>query len=130
MSWHEQAACRGRQDIDWFPSTEATNTKWYRDNLAAARDVCASCPVRDACLAEALEQGCLQYGIWAGTTARQRLAIPHKRRVVAECGTDSGYFSHRRRNEDPCTQCRLAHNEANRGRDRRQHDRKATDVVA
>jgi hypothetical protein len=31
---------------------------------------------------------------------------------VAKCGTDSGYFKHRRLGEKPCDPCRLAHNAA------------------
>jgi hypothetical protein len=39
------------------------------------------------------------------------------RRFVAVCGTDSGYYKHRRRLKEPaCDPCRIAHAEAERDR--------------
>lgn len=39
--------------------------------IAACKRVCAGCPVRDECLAHALEAG-EQYGIWGGLTTKER----------------------------------------------------------
>ena len=41
--------------------------------LAAAKVICAPCPIRDACLAKAVANK--EDGIWAGTTATQRRAL-------------------------------------------------------
>lgn len=68
MSWREHAACAGRTDIEWVPTSLSMPLR--SGNLRAAREVCASCPVRGLCLDEALRDGLV--GIWGGTTYRQR----------------------------------------------------------
>lgn len=40
-----------------------------------AKRVCQSCPVREACLAEALSVGQALAGIWGGTSPRDRAKI-------------------------------------------------------
>lgn len=45
-------------------------------------------------------------------------AEPAPEEVVAPCGTEGGYLRHRRRGEDRCTPCRLAHNAATAERKR------------
>lgn len=42
-----------------------------------------------------------------------------QKRRAAVCGTDSGYFRHRRLGERPCVSCTQAHAEADRARFRR-----------
>jgi WhiB family redox-sensing transcriptional regulator len=54
--WREQAACAQRPDLDWF------DLDCY---LLPALQVCARCPVADACLAYAIRHGC-QDGLWGG----------------------------------------------------------------
>ncbi|MGH8328620.1 MAG: WhiB family transcriptional regulator [Steroidobacteraceae bacterium] len=44
------------------------------DSTAAAKRVCAGCPVRAECLEYALQRG-ERYGVWGGTSERQRRAI-------------------------------------------------------
>lgn len=45
---------------------------------------------------------------------------PRKRASVARCGTDAGYYRHRRHGEDACAACRAAHSKATQSyRDRR-----------
>lgn len=67
-SWQRDALCRERDlPVDFFfPSTSA---------IAAARAVCALCPVREKCLQYALDAGPELCGIWAGTTERQRARL-------------------------------------------------------
>lgn len=43
-----------------------------------ARAVCAACPVAASCLDYALEHG-EQFGVWGGTTYRQRMRLPGRR---------------------------------------------------
>lgn len=114
MSWREEAACKGRDDIDWFPTQDrpgGTTTSW-RENLRRAREVCASCDVRSDCLADALAHWGTG-GIWAGTTELERTRLPMKRPVrphVARCGTDAGYYRHLRQTfTEPCGACKEAH---------------------
>ena len=55
---------------------------------AAAKAVCAECPVREACLEYALAAG-EHWGIWGGTSAQERRRIRTKRReagVERPCG--------------------------------------------
>ena len=50
---------------------------WYPDKGGPTRDakkVCAGCPIREQCLAYALEHR-ERYGIWGGTTERERRAM-------------------------------------------------------
>jgi WhiB family redox-sensing transcriptional regulator len=43
-----------------------------------AKMVCAACPVRTECLAEALDNN-IEWGVWGGLTERERRAILRKR---------------------------------------------------
>lgn len=43
-----------------------------------AKVVCAACPVRAECLAEALDNG-IEWGVWGGMTERERRAVLRKR---------------------------------------------------
>lgn len=84
MGWHDGAACAVADGIDWFPRTCAPTrmSQAERQNLADARRLCGSCPVRDACLADALAAGAEQPGIRAGLTERQRLDLRARRRAM------------------------------------------------
>lgn len=73
--WHNHASClrhRYLQANAWTPNGGGA----YRSPEArAAKDVCwYECPVRDYCLAEALENG-EQRGIWGGRDPADRAAI-------------------------------------------------------
>ena len=59
--WTLRAKCRGTEDA-LFP--EASEQK-------RARAVCAGCPVRPDCLAEALDNR-IEWGVWGGMTERER----------------------------------------------------------
>ena len=61
--WRQQAGCRGT-DLDmFFPERGAS--------ADPARQVCASCPVRQPCLEYALSNR-ITSGIWGGLTERER----------------------------------------------------------
>ncbi|RAJ61724.1 transcription factor WhiB [Streptomyces sp. Amel2xB2] len=47
-------------------------------DIELAKDICASCPVRAACLERALENN-EQFGVFGGLTANQRRALRRKR---------------------------------------------------
>lgn len=66
--WQEAAACRGREDVDFFPTPDDDA------GIARARAVCAGCPVVDDCLAFAIETNQSE-GIWGGMTAAERVPL-------------------------------------------------------
>lgn len=73
--WHDRAACRNTPDVDFFPGPHT--------DISPARAVCASCPVRDACLDYALSHpmaaGQPLQGIWAGTSMKDRRKLRRAR---------------------------------------------------
>lgn len=66
--WISLAKCRGMGDA-LFP--EPADQK-------RVRLLCGDCPVRTQCLTEALENR-IEYGIWGGTTERERRALLRQR---------------------------------------------------
>jgi hypothetical protein len=74
VSWHAAAVCRDHHEIAWVPPFPGRGASiQHRANLTAAAAVCALCPVRGACLDEAVLEH--HVGIWAGTTESQRRRI-------------------------------------------------------
>ena len=78
--WREVAACRGMADDTFFPDPGDTAA------VNHAKTVCAGCPVRRACLAEALaEEGgrtkAYRFGVRGGKTHGQRYAMYAARRA-------------------------------------------------
>jgi WhiB family redox-sensing transcriptional regulator len=61
--------CRSDPDL-WFAESPAA--------LEQAKTLCASCPVRDACLAGALTRG-EPWGVWGGEIFERGVVIPRKR---------------------------------------------------
>lgn len=108
MSWRDEAACRGRTDLDWFATQETPGAPSlsYKANRDACLAICAECAVRGDCLADALTEG-EPYGIRGGYTSRQRqrMARPPVLQPIRH-GTQAGYQAHRRRGEDPCAACK------------------------
>ncbi len=74
-AWMDDAACREFDPEMFFPE---------KGEAAAAADavqVCGGCPVQDQCLQFALTlPGTQDYGVWGGTTARQRDRIRQQMR--------------------------------------------------
>ncbi len=66
------AACTGMDGELWFTT--------YAPSRAFARDVCASCPVRERCLQFALEER-IAFGIWGGLDERERVRLIEERRA-------------------------------------------------
>ena len=63
--------CRGTDDPDlWFAESPAL--------LEQAKVLCGECPVRDACLAGALDRG-EPWGVWGGEIFERGAVIPRKR---------------------------------------------------
>jgi WhiB family redox-sensing transcriptional regulator len=69
MNWAEGAACAERHPDELFIRGAAQNR---------AKRICHPCPVRDECLAEALDNR-VKLGVWGGMTERERRALLRRR---------------------------------------------------
>lgn len=69
LVWQNRAACSG-EDPDLFFPMRASH-KEDAERLAAAKSICAICPVREECLEYALAMN-MQFGIWGGVSEKQR----------------------------------------------------------
>lgn len=72
VDWRTRAACRGLGDV-MFPDTNA-------NEIAAAKAVCDSCPVRLACLTDCIRHeggrsSLSRWGVYGGLTPRQRVRL-------------------------------------------------------
>ena len=63
--WTPKAACRAGSPDELFVRGAEQNK---------AKQVCAGCPVRTECLAEALDNQ-VEWGVWGGMTERERRAV-------------------------------------------------------
>ena len=63
--WASAAACRSTQPDQLFVRGAEQNK---------AKQLCAGCPVRTECLAEALDNQ-IEWGVWGGMTERERRAL-------------------------------------------------------
>ena len=76
--WRHQAACAGLDPEYWFPVDAPGRTPAHRRAIT----ICKSCPVQAECLNWALDNHEF-YGIWGGTTARQRTDMRRDRKAMA-----------------------------------------------
>ncbi|WP_281416869.1 WhiB family transcriptional regulator, partial [Actinocrinis puniceicyclus] len=82
--WQERGACRGANPALFFaPDNENNQQRRFRET--AAKAVCAHCPVRTVCRAYAEQTGEL-YGIWGGTTERERMQSNGRHHSTAAAG--------------------------------------------
>lgn len=111
-------ACKGRLDLEWVPDREADTVP------AQLRELCLSCPLREACLAVAIATD--SEGYWAGTTTNDRrqasrpgraVLVQVDRTVEAQLAADaavalhgpgSGSLQWYRRGGCRCSECRRA----------------------
>jgi WhiB family transcriptional regulator, redox-sensing transcriptional regulator len=70
-NWRNDAACLGVDPDLFFPIGTAGPAL---DQIDEAKRICRACPVRERCLAWALERGAAT-GIWGGTTDDERRAL-------------------------------------------------------
>jgi WhiB family redox-sensing transcriptional regulator len=68
--WRDQALCRETDPEAFFPEKGQSPT--------AARQVCAGCPVRTECLADALTRRDVTFGVLGGMTPRERRDLLHQ----------------------------------------------------
>ena len=72
--WRLDAACRDLDTAMFFPENE--------DEVSVAKAVCASCPVREACLDFALITR-QDDGVWGGLDENERRRIRRRRQEAA-----------------------------------------------
>ncbi len=72
--WRQHAACRGVSPQLFHPDAD--------DDAEMAKAICARCPVRVTCLEHALTAD-EAFGVWGGTTERERRRILRRRRRSA-----------------------------------------------
>ena len=72
-AWHENAACSGLGNELFFAQSRSVT------QARAARAVCAVCPVLEQCREAGLGE---EYGIWGGTTERDRRILRRERRLT------------------------------------------------
>jgi len=73
-SWRKRAACQGVDPEVFYPGSD--------EEAGAAKAICATCPVREACLEHALAAR-EREGVWGGATERERRRIQRQRRKSA-----------------------------------------------
>ncbi len=104
-TWRDDAACRGRTDLDWFRQGKPP---------PEVRALCAACPVQAECLADDLSRGLEEIHYFrAGMTAPERRRLlrsdrPPRPRELMPCGTAAAYRRHLRGGDEACTLCKLA----------------------
>lgn len=81
----EPPLCAQADPEIWFPSHRATPNSIDRNNINAAKAICAKCPLATACLEWAIEHN-EEHGIWGGLTyyERKRLKLNGGRRRKPE----------------------------------------------
>lgn len=109
--------CSASPELFHAPDGQHSHTAPYKRRVAAAKAICARCPVRLACRDEGRELHAT--GIWGGEDDEERTkagAKPRKTRVPAPCGTEGGAKRHRRYKQIVCAPCLEAESAANRER--------------
>lgn len=77
--WQSRAACRELGSTRFFhPAGERGEERDERD--AAAKQICAGCPVREACLEHALRTR-EPFGVWGGLTEEERRKLQRPSRA-------------------------------------------------
>ena len=73
QDWTALAKCRGTEDAMF-------GTTGFDQKRASL--LCASCPVRSECLAEALDNR-IEWGVWGGMTERERRLLLRQRADIS-----------------------------------------------
>nr|CEL19676.1 WhiB-like transcription regulator [Kibdelosporangium sp. MJ126-NF4]CTQ94524.1 WhiB-like transcription regulator [Kibdelosporangium sp. MJ126-NF4] len=80
-NWRDDAACRDQDPELFFPI--GNQGQATQDQIDEAKAVCWRCPVRAACLQEALDNG-EDAGVWGGWTAAERREFRRTGRRVGD----------------------------------------------
>jgi WhiB family transcriptional regulator, redox-sensing transcriptional regulator len=72
LQWRERGRCKGVDPTIFYPEDD-------EDLGLEAKEICATCPVRETCLEHALGVR-EKIGVWGGYTARERRRLIRQRR--------------------------------------------------
>ncbi len=75
--WRDSALCRETDPEIFYPEVGQTPH--------AAKRVCAACPVRAACLTEALDQRDVTFGVRGGMTPNERRELARAQDAITRC---------------------------------------------
>ena len=78
-AWRDLAACKDKDTDLFFPEDASKNPIGVTIRVRAAKAICATCPVQDACYSYALDNN-IYYGIWGGYAMSQAARRQRKRR--------------------------------------------------
>jgi WhiB family transcriptional regulator, redox-sensing transcriptional regulator len=79
FNWSRQARCRGATHLFFAPDRERPGRRERRE--AAARALCATCPVLAPCREWARENR--EFGFWGGETEEERAAAGYRPALAA-----------------------------------------------
>lgn len=79
MTWMDDAHCKGQTALFFSTEDETTTQRALRE--AAAKAICANCPVTERCLEEAVKGA--ERGVWGGTTEAERARSARRQRRLA-----------------------------------------------
>jgi len=69
--WQLRAACRGPNQVIFFPPSQLERRSDKRRREQRAKEICSTCSVQTDCLGYALDIR-EQHGIWGGSTENER----------------------------------------------------------
>jgi len=84
-----ETACKANPD-QWFPvlprggDPKKRNIK-VTQKTKEAIELCNACPVKDRCLELGMERDNLEWGIWGGKTAGERMAMAGMQPSIEDC---------------------------------------------
>ena len=76
-AWQARAACRGPQAAVFFPPTHAERKEDKAAREARAKEICATCAVKRACLEYAIRIR-EPHGIWGGLNEVERKQLSER----------------------------------------------------
>jgi WhiB family redox-sensing transcriptional regulator len=77
-AWQQRAACRGPHSLVFFPPSHFERKDEREEREAQAKAICATCPVRKACLEYALRIR-EPHGVWGGLNELERKQVLARR---------------------------------------------------
>jgi WhiB family redox-sensing transcriptional regulator len=81
VQWRFKGACVDDPDPDrWYSLAELNGQPGTDTTIRELRGICAACPVLAQCLEHALAHE--TWGIWAGTTPKERQRMRRQRGIV------------------------------------------------